>query len=37
MIDERKKIATNYMSGWFFIDLLAVLPFNVILDWFTST
>lgn len=36
MIDDRKKIAKNYLFGWFFIDLLAVMPFNVILDWFTA-
>jgi uncharacterized membrane protein len=35
MIDERRVIAKNYICGWFFVDLLAILPFNIIFDWFT--
>lgn len=36
MIDDRKVIAKNYISGWFFIDIMSVLPFTLILDWFTT-
>ena len=36
MIDDRKVIAKTYLSGWFVIDLLAIIPFTVILDLFTS-
>ena len=31
LIDERKKIARNYLHGWFTIDILAIFPFDVIL------
>ena len=32
LIEDRKKIAKNYLNGWFTIDLLAIVPFDVILD-----
>lgn len=25
-IDDRKEIANNYIKGWFFLDLIAILP-----------
>jgi len=28
MIDGRKDIAINYITGWFSIDLLAIFPFE---------
>ena len=28
-IEDRKEIAFNYIQGWFWIDLLAILPFQV--------
>jgi hypothetical protein len=28
---DYKEIAKNYINGWFFIDLIAVLPFELIL------
>lgn len=31
IIDNRKKIARNYAKGWFIIDLLAIIPIDVIL------
>ena len=31
-IDDREKIAMNYIKGWFFIDLLAIIPFEVLLQ-----
>mmetsp|Transcript_28158 Transcript_28158/g.42618 ORF Transcript_28158/g.42618 Transcript_28158/m.42618 type:complete len:137 (+) Transcript_28158:594-1004(+) len=32
IIDNRKKIAKIYMKTWFSIDLLAVIPFDLILQ-----
>ena len=32
LIDDRKRIAENYLKGWFTIDLLAIIPFDVILN-----
>ena len=32
MQDERAIIAKNYLKGWFTIDLLAIIPFDVILS-----
>ncbi len=31
LIFDRKKIALNYLKGWFFIDLMAVLPISLIM------
>lgn len=31
LIDSRKGVALNYIKGWFIIDLLAILPFDLIL------
>jgi len=31
MITSRKAIAKNYLTGWFSVDLLAILPFDIIL------
>ena len=31
MIDDRKVIAVNYIKGWFLIDLIAILPFDLIM------
>lgn len=28
VIDERKKIATAYLKGWFFIDFFTILPIS---------
>ena len=30
--DNRKKIALNYMKTWFVIDILAIIPFELITD-----
>jgi hypothetical protein len=30
-ISDRKKIAVNYLGGWFFIDFLTIIPFDTIL------
>ena len=32
LVDSHKQIAKTYFKGWFFVDALAVLPFDFILD-----
>ena len=32
LIVDRKKISHNYLTGWFAIDVLAIMPFDVILN-----
>ena len=32
IVDDRKKIFLNYFKGWFLIDLLAIIPFDYILN-----
>jgi len=34
--DDRWNIAKNYLKGWFLIDILAIIPFDVILKLFTQ-
>jgi len=34
--DEFRVVASNYLSGWFIIDLCSVLPFDQISMSFTS-
>lgn len=31
MEHDLKNVAVNYLKGWFLIDLMAVLPFDVIM------
>ena len=31
-IADRKKIAKNYLQGWFTVDLLAIIPFDLIIQ-----
>jgi hypothetical protein len=31
IVESRKQIAINYMKGWFFIDVFAIIPFDFIL------
>ena len=31
LIEDRKEIAKHYLSGWFTIDMLAIIPFDRIL------
>lgn len=31
IVENRKEIAIKYMKGWFFIDLFAIIPFDLIL------
>jgi hypothetical protein len=30
-VDNPKKIAINYLTGWFFIDLVATVPISLFL------
>ena len=30
LIDDRRKIVFNYLTGWFIIDLLAMLPIDLL-------
>lgn len=30
LIEDRSEIACNYIKGWFFIDTIAIIPFEVI-------
>jgi len=32
LVESWKKIACSYIKSWFFIDLLAVLPFDIIMS-----
>lgn len=34
VVDDRKQIAIRYLKGWFIIDLLAIIPFDLILSSF---
>ena len=31
--DDRKKIAFTYIKSWFFIDLLSVIPFEILTEY----
>jgi hypothetical protein len=31
VVEDRKPIAIKYMKGWFFIDLFAIIPFDLLL------
>ena len=30
-IDDRDKIAWNYLTSWFFIDIVSIIPFEYII------
>ena len=32
LITDRKKIAIHYIKSWFLIDLLSVIPFDIIFE-----
>lgn len=32
LVDQRKEICINYLTGWFIIDFLAIIPFDIILS-----
>lgn len=31
-MDDRKKIVTKYLKGWFFIDVIAIFPFQILFE-----
>jgi hypothetical protein len=31
IVDDKKEICCNYLKGWFSIDILAIMPFELIL------
>lgn len=35
-IDDRSKIAKEYLKGWFAIDFLAIVPFDIVLQFIAS-
>jgi len=32
LVDDRKMIALTYLKGWFLIDIMAILPFDMIIS-----
>ena len=36
IIDNRCKIFISYIKSWLVIDILSILPFETILEWFTT-
>ena len=32
LIDSRKTISINYLKGWFTVDMLAIIPFDAIMN-----
>ena len=36
IVDNRKEIAKRYLSGWFFIDFVSILPLDIILMSFVE-
>jgi hypothetical protein len=32
MVDDRKMIAKRYLKGWFIIDMVSIIPFDVLLQ-----
>ena len=37
VIDDRAVIVKNYLTGWFIIDVLAIMPFSAIIEAFQTT
>ena len=31
LVENRKDIAQSYIKGWFWIDLISIIPFNLII------
>ena len=36
LISNHKKIASNYLKGWFSLDFIANLPIEILISWFSS-
>ena len=32
LIDNKSKIAKNYLFRWFFIDVISIIPFDLVAD-----
>jgi hypothetical protein len=32
LIEDRKKIAKSYLSGWFIVDILSIVPFELLFN-----
>jgi len=32
LIDDRREIASHYLSSWFLIDVISVIPFDAFID-----
>lgn len=32
IIEDRKRIAIEYLKGWFLLDLVAIIPFDIIFN-----
>lgn len=32
IVEDRRTIICNYLKGWFIIDFLSIIPFDVLLD-----
>lgn len=32
IVDDRKEIAINYLKGWFLLDVMAVIPFDILFE-----
>jgi hypothetical protein len=37
VIDDRKMVVKNYLTGWFFIDFFAILPIGMFIQWSSSS
>ena len=31
IVDERKEICKEYLKGWFFVDLISIIPLDIFL------
>ena len=31
LIQDHKKIASNYIKGWFLLDIFAIIPFELVI------
>ena len=36
IITDKKEIAKNYVRGWFFLDLLATIEWDIVIGWFAD-
>ena len=36
IVDDRKLISSEYLRGWFFVDLISIIPLDILLLWLSS-